>query len=486
MTMPILAGFYPDPSICRVGDWCYLASSTFEYVPGVPIHRSRDLIEWELVGHALPDAAVINPGVGFDAASAGIFAPTLRHHDGLFWMITTSIRDADRGQLIVHAEDPAGPWSAPVYVPDTAGIDPDLAWLEDGSCLMTWCGHNPPAIYQVQVDPMTGERLSDRITLWHGTEMKDTEGPHLFEKDGWWYLTVAEGGTHVGHGVSVARSRSPQGPFESCPANPIFSHRSLPHPVQATGHPDMIELADGSWVMVYLGTRPGGAYPGFHVNGRETFLAGIDWVDGWPVVDEDRFDVPDRDRSWEDAFEGDALDSRWVSPGKAPADVSRQGEGGLTVLAGREADSAEQLDMVCARIPALDFTATAELVDGDACFSVRMDAKSWVGVEKVGGTVRGRASSGPFDQTFTSVDAQAGDVLAIRSTPSRELYGRMGPDMLEPGIIRDGEFIALAAVDGRYVSTEVAGGFTGRMLALEGLGGEATVTRVSYREQPRG
>lgn len=486
MTLPILAGFYPDPTACRVGEWIYLANSTFEYVPGVPIHRSRDLVEWEFVGHALVDAAPINGGSGFDAASAGIFAPTLRFHDGLFWMITTSIRDIGRGQLITHAEDPAGPWSEPIYVPDTGGIDPDLAWLEDGTCLMTWRGNTPPGIHQLEIDPLNGDRLGEERLVWEGTDMKDTEGPHLFEKDGWWYLLVAEGGTHVTHGVSIARSRDPRGPFESHPANPIFSHRSLPHPVQATGHPDMLELADGSWAMVYLGTRPGGAYPGFHVNGRETFVAGVEWVDGWPVVDEDRFDVPDRDRSWEEAFVGEALDPRWVAPGKAPADVARLEGGGVRVVAGRDADSAEQLDLLCARIPAIGFAATAEVAAGDACLSVRMDALHWVGVERVGDVVRGRAVSTPFDQVFGEIAARTGDLLTVRSVPSRELYGRLGPDLLEPGIVRDGEFMSLGEVDGRYVSTEVAGGFTGRMLALEGLGGEAAVARVTYRDDPRG
>ncbi|WP_062301654.1 glycoside hydrolase family 43 protein [Demequina subtropica] len=485
MTMPILAGFYPDPSICRVGEWYYLASSTFEYVPGVPIHRSTDLVTWELVGHALTDAAVINAPTGIDGASSGIFAPTLRHHDGLFWMVTTSIRDAGRGQLIVHASDPAGPWSTPVYVPDTDGIDPDLAWLDDGTCVMTWCGHHPPAIYQVEVDPRTGARLTDRVELWRGTEMKDTEGPHLFEKDGWWYLTVAEGGTHVGHGVSVARSRDPRGPFASHPVNPIFSHRSLPHPVQATGHPDLIELADGGWAMVYLGTRPSGAYPGFHVNGRETFIAGIDWVDGWPVVVEDRFAVPDRDLSWDDAFAGSALHPRWVAPGVFPGALAAVLGDGIALAAGRGPASGEQIAPLCARIPAVGFLATAEVLEGDACLSVRMDARAWVGVERVGEVVQGRAVSGPFDQRLDSLPLLPGDLLAVRSTPSRELYGRLGPDLLEPGIVRDGRFVPLGAIDGRYVSTEVAGGFTGRMLAVEALGGTAVVVRVAYEEDPR-
>ena len=282
MSQPILPGFFPDPSVCRVGETYWLVNSTFEYVPGVPIHRSEDLLRWDLVGHALPDAAVVNAAPGRAGASQGIFAATIRHRDGLFYVTTTRIRDIERGQLIVHASNPAGLWSEPVYVAGTSGIDPDLAWTDDGSCLLTWAGKAPAGIHQVPVDPRSGERLGDEAVVWEGTGLAYTEGPHLIRRGEWWYLVVAEGGTHLGHGVSIARSREPRGPFEGHPRNPIFSHRSLPHEVQATGHPDLFELADGSWAMVYLAIRPAGAFPFFHVNGRETFLAGVDWEDDWP------------------------------------------------------------------------------------------------------------------------------------------------------------------------------------------------------------
>ena len=115
MWQPILPGFFPDPSICRVGETYWLVNSTFEYVPGVPIHRSEDLMRWKLVGHALPGAAVVNAAPGRAGASQGIFAPTIRDRDGVFYVTTTSCRDIERRQLIVHASDPAGPWSEPVY-----------------------------------------------------------------------------------------------------------------------------------------------------------------------------------------------------------------------------------------------------------------------------------------------------------------------------------------------------------------------------------
>ncbi|MBP2436550.1 beta-xylosidase [Microbacterium amylolyticum] len=154
---PILPGFHPDPSVCRVGDEYFLATSTFEYVPGVPIYRSTDLMTWDLVGHAVPDEDEVAAGSGASEASSGIFAPTLRHHDGRFWMTTTSIGRIGEGQLITHADHPAGPWSTPVRVPGTPGIDPDLSWDDEGRCLLTWRGSQPGGIHQVQIDPFTGE-----------------------------------------------------------------------------------------------------------------------------------------------------------------------------------------------------------------------------------------------------------------------------------------------------------------------------------------
>ncbi|WP_062520914.1 glycoside hydrolase family 43 protein [Demequina silvatica] len=477
---PILPGFHPDPSICRVGDAYYLATSTFEYVPGVPIHRSMDLVNWELVGHALPDAEVIRAPRGAAGASTGIFAPTLRHHEGLFWIATTSIGRLAEGQLITHATDPAGPWSEPVFVPGTPGIDPDLAWLDDGMCLLTWRGFDPAGIHQVPIDPRSGERLGEEAVVWTGTGLADTEGPHLIRRGGWWYLLVAEGGTHLGHGVSIARARGPRGPFEPHPLNPIFSHRSTEHPVQAVGHPDLLELGDGTWAMVHLGIRQQGSFPRFHVLGRETFLAGIDWVDDWPVVVEGRFEAVERDTSWSDSFAGQGLDPRWVAPSVAPASFAAAGQG-LLLESGRPASAAEQDRVLCARVLDLDWDASAGVRDGDACLSVRLDATHWYGVELIGGVARARAESAPFDQAAGAQAVGPGDRLAIRCRRSTPALGEnAGPDVIELGIERGGELVVLAARDGRYLSTEVAGGFTGRMLGVEALGGAATIAQVTY------
>ena len=199
-------------------------------------------------------------------SSAGIYAPTLRHHDGLFWLVTTNVSTA--GHVIYTAQDPRGPWSDPIAVDGAVGIDPDLAWDAEGTCWLTYSELGGGAfdavsgqIKQVRLDPRSGRPLEAPRALWSGTGLQFPEAPHLYEIDGTWYLLIAEGGTGAGHAVSIARGPSPSGPFEGCPRNPILSHRSTDHPVQNTGHADLVQAPDGSWWMVLLGVRRARRHP---------------------------------------------------------------------------------------------------------------------------------------------------------------------------------------------------------------------------------
>lgn len=477
---PVIPGFHPDPSVCRVGDEYYLATSSFEYAPGVPIFRSRDMVAWEQIGNALDRPAQLNVAPGLAGANAGIYAPTLRYHDGVFWLITTNVTDFLKGHLIVRATDPAGPWSDPVHTEGALGIDPDLAWDESGICHLTWSAVLSRHIAQAVVDPYTGKLLSKPRELWKGTGLAHPEGPHVFARDGRWYLVVAEGGTGAGHGVSIARSRSIDGPYESHPANPVFTHRSLPDPVQNVGHADLVELADGRWAMVHLGVRPRGTFPKWHVNGRETFLAGIEWADGWPIVQEDAFAVPPAPTSFSDEFaDGPALHPRWIAPGVDPRTFVRPREaGGITLLPGRDpaAREAERLLAVRARDDA--WQASATVPAGDAALVVRVDDAHWAAVERRGAVLSVRVVVGPLDQILARAEGvPAEHPVAIRAVP--EQPGGKGPDRLELGW-DDGEFHAIADIDGRYLSTEVAGGFTGRVIGVEALGGTADLTRFTY------
>ena len=335
---PILPGFYPDPSICRAGDDYYLVTSTFEYFPGVPIFHSRDLVHWRQIGHVLDRPSQLDlDGV---PASCGIYAPTIRYHQGVFYMITTLRKsyDGDNGlpedfNFIVTATDPAGAWSDPYWLDDAPSIDPSLFFDDDGRVWYTgkrippqgeeFDGHRE--IWLQELDLKSMRLVGDKLSLWDGA-LKGAihvEGPHLYKIDGMYYLLVAEAGTGHNHAVTIARSQSVIGPFEGNPRNPILTHRhlGLSYPIVNTGHADLVETQHGEWWMVLLASRP---YGGYYCNlGRETFLAPVIWEDGWPIVSPgtgrieaaypvpelpqtrwpepaccDHFDTPDLDDSW--------------------------------------------------------------------------------------------------------------------------------------------------------------------------------------------
>jgi alpha-N-arabinofuranosidase len=278
---PVIPGMAPDPSVCRVGDDYYLVTSTFEYFPGVPVYHSKDLIHWRLIGHALSRPSQL-PLVRL-TRNGGIWAPTIRYHDGTFYMVTT-LKTEGHGNFFVYTKDPAGEWSDPIQL-DQGGIDPSLFFDDDGKVYLTTGGGScATRICQSEIDIKTGARLSEIKPLWNGTGGSSPEGPHLYKINGYYYLMIAEGGTEYGHAETIARSRSPWGPFEASPRNPILTHRNFKaSPIQGAGHADLISAHDGSWWTVFLGFRP--ATRMAHHLGRETFLAPLTWSeDGWPVI----------------------------------------------------------------------------------------------------------------------------------------------------------------------------------------------------------
>jgi xylan 1,4-beta-xylosidase len=278
---PVIPGFYPDPSICWVGDDYYLVTSSFEYFPGVPIFHSKDLVNWRQIGHCLTTERQLPLAKAW--SSGGIYAPTIRHHDGSFYMITTNVSGV--GNFFVRSEQPVGPWSDPIPVAQS-GIDPSLFFDDDGRVYFQSArnGDEGNGIYQCEIDISTGSMLTESRLIWKGTGGAHPEAPHLYKINGYYYLIIAEGGTEYGHMVTIARSSDPYGPYEPCPNNPILSHRSLSSSIHATGHADLVQAHDGSWWAVFLGIRPV-SYPFGHHLGRETFLAPVTWSsDGWPVI----------------------------------------------------------------------------------------------------------------------------------------------------------------------------------------------------------
>lgn len=270
---PVIPGFYSDPSVIRVGEDYYLVTSTFEYFPGIPVFHSRDLIHWEQIGHVIDRPDQLPRGMN-------VFACTLRYHDGTFYVINTNVGRG--GNFFVTATNPAGPWSDPIWV-DVPGIDPDLFFDDDGKAYTIGSTFN---LYQI--DPKTGELLTEGRKVWASTGGRYAEGPHIYKKDGWYYLMAAEGGTEEAHSETIARSNDIWGPYYSNPANPILAHANAAgqqNPIQGVGHADMVQGTDGSWWLMFHGYRtviPGGVH---HTLGRETCLAPVSWPEyGWPQV----------------------------------------------------------------------------------------------------------------------------------------------------------------------------------------------------------
>jgi beta-xylosidase len=497
---PVIPGFYPDPSVCRVGADYYLVCSSFEYVPGVPIFHSRDLVTWTQIGNVLDRRSQLDFPADAEA-SRGIYAPTIRYHDDRFWVVTTNVTLGRH--LIVTATDPAGPWSDPVYL-DLPHVDPSLSWDEAGDCWMTVSG-----VESYRIDPQTGEVLEGPLPMWSGTGGQYPEAPHLYRIGEWWYLLVSEGGTHTGHAVSIARGRSPRGPFEPGPANPILTHRGSDRPIQATGHADLVEATDGTWWMVLLGIRAKGQWPPYHVLGREVFLVPVRWADGWPVVDpvEALTTGPSPAREScgidRDDFDGVHLGPQWISP-RRRVDGSwslAARPGWLTLYATGGTLDRSGATIVARRQQHHDCRATARLDPGQgrAGLSIRIDEAHHYDLEVAGGVARVVGRVGPFRQVLREYPIPNGAItIAIATRTDRilpptvtsaEQLALPGPPFgVRPSAsdtvsfeVQTGDgVVVLAELDGRYLSTEVASGFTGRVIGMYVIEGSAAFDWFEY------
>lgn len=500
---PILSGWYPDPAITRVGSDFYLVTSTFAYFPGIPVLRSRDLVNWTQIGNVIDRPTQLNfDGLG---VSRGVFAPTIEYRGGTFYVLNTCVDCG--GNFIVTAKNPAGPWSDPVWLPEVDGIDPSLFFDDDGQAYVLNNGApiGPPqydghrAIWIQSFDVKSLKTFGPRTLLVNGgvdfsTKPIWIEGPHLLRKDGWYYLTAAEGGTAEGHSQVVLRSKSVRGPFEPWSGNPILTQRSLPRdrafPITSAGHANLVQTPQGDWWATFLATRP---YAGdFYNTGRETFLMPVRWVDGWPVITSGQEAVPyTLKRPWlpadtavvphhgdfvvRDEFNGPSLPIGWMqlrTPREAFYDFTTT-PGSLTLrartptLASRAQPSfvgRRQQHMNATASTAVRFTPRA---DGDraglTAFQnddfhyllavTRVDGQRVVQLEQ---RQKGRDSTLGRWPITTAANAPVELRIVVRAD-SLDFAMRTGVSPWRT---------LVTGADGRMLSTRVAGGFVGTMFGL--------------------
>lgn len=281
---PVQRGFFPDPSVIRVGEDFYMVNSSFQYFPAIPISHSKDMVHWEIIGHAITNPEWLDLSEIKD--SHGIWAPDISYVDGIYYIFATLRLNGDgnstnkvlRRQLLVTASNPAGPYSQPSWL-EVDNIDPSHFVDDDGKHYMIIA----PGIKVVPLNETGTKVVGEVINAWDGTGERCSEGPHILKKDGWYYAIVAEGGTGYGHGMNVGRSKRLEGPYESSPYNPVMRQKDSFAPIQRTGHGKLVQDQKGDWWCYYLCGRPNNHQ--YTTIGRETALDKVEWTDdGWFTI----------------------------------------------------------------------------------------------------------------------------------------------------------------------------------------------------------
>jgi xylan 1,4-beta-xylosidase len=495
---PLIPGFNPDPSIVLVDGVYYVATSTFEYLPGIPVYSSTDFETWTQVGNVItrPEQAQLED----IATGLGVWAPTIRHRDGRFHVIVTIA--GGRGCVVFTTDDPAGPWDDGIVLEGVEGIDPDLAWDDDGTAVITYSAlimkgedlGKHGGIRQVDVDLTDGRVLDGPRDLWSGTGLKFPEAPHLYRRGDGWYLMIAEGGTERGHGVSIARADNPRGPFEPGPNNPFLSARSTNRPIQNTGHGDLVETPDGRTLMVLLGMRPRGATQAFSALGRETFATEVRWQDGWPVADP--VQLAPREGTVQRAYVFDGpLDDGWVAIRRTPESLAdlNSAPGRLT-LGGKGTDMTAPDPVFLGRRQLHQTATVATTLDaqnGRGGLAVRYDEQTVYSLvaadDGARTTVIAEARVPGIVQSWSATLPPGPVELALESEPPA---GTDFSEMMTSDYVRfiarsGGRETVLATVDGRHLSAETAASFTGRVFGVFAVSGSVTFDGLRYTGSDR-
>ena len=493
---PVISGFYPDPSICRAGDDFYLVNSTFEYFPGVPVFHSKNLVQWEQIGHCITRNSQLTLRTGKQNYT-GIYAPTIRYHEGIFYMVTTNAANGEEGtgNFYVWTKDPAGEWSDPVFL-DAPGIDPSFFFDDDGKVYFT--GTADCEIFLQEMDFSQKKLVGDRIKLWEGSGGAYAEGPHLYKKNGWYYLLISEGGTERCHMLTMARSKNVSGPYEACPDNPVLTNRSLGLAIESAGHGDLIEDQNGNWWAVCLGTRNFG-YPPRHNLGRETMLVPVDWSGEWPVFgkqgrvletfETDLLPAPvcgicKNGEGYRDDFETEHLDLGWNHIYNPDPDLYAVKEGRLYLFGNeRQLKDAEQIAWigrrqkhhVCSVCVTLDFPGCQEKEEAgltifmnhrhhyEAALSFRDGMRKLIF----------RRQIGSLEKVEHTLDWKA-DSITLKLEADKDFY-RFSY------LAENGSFRLFGQGETQYLTTEVGGNFTGNYIGLYSCGnGQKCRTKAAF------
>lgn len=483
---PIRRGMFPDPSIVRVGEDYYMVNSTFAFFPCIPVSHSRDLVNWQVIGHAIANPEWANLE-GLEGGR-GWWAPDISYYNGRFYICATlrlnDVGAVRRRQMVVTSERPEGPYSEPVFFEED-GIDPSIFHDDDGRHYMLL--NRGARIFEI--DENATRRLSEPTLLYYGSQKRAPEGPHLLKKDGWYYLFLAEGGTGMGHRETVARSRNLMGPYTPSPYGPVIRQWDERALIQRCGHAKPVQTQDGRWYFVYLCGR---ALDGkWTMMGRETALDPFTWTpDGWPILNEGKgistlnaLPLPAR------PFAVERTD--WVTPRPPqPGQIMHDGNGGVTICGGAYPLS----DVRCRSLTlrrqtafACSFTATLTVPDtasGEAGVTAYYDEYSFytVGLYMKDGAwhIRVAEQEGREQRVrhMQSVSVKPGDGVTLCTQANgltRNVSWAMDSAHTEGLILRN---VTYLSDEGITISKR----FTGAMLGVYAVGCTASFDGIFYKE----
>ncbi len=489
---PIVKGFYPDPSVCEANGRYYMVCSSFQYFPGVPLFESDDLVNWKQTGHVLTrKSQVMLEKIG---SSGGVFAPTIRYHNGRFYMVTTN--DTTHKNFYVYTDDIRGEWSEPVEV-DRDGIDPSLMF-DGGKVYFLSNGtddYGESGVIQCEIDIATGKKLTPAKCIWKGSGGRFLESPHMYKIGKWYYLMAAEGGTEYGHMITYARSESPWGTFENYPANPVLTNRNkAPYIIQGIGHGDLVCDKNGNRYIISLGFRQMHLWMPYHHLGREVFLTPVQFDEnGWFTAGtdgtaDDSYEIEGDFQQTEKklyTFENTDWNVDWCFL-RHPRTESYELTSDRAVLHGTRLtlDDVDSPTFVCLRQRDFcfdlqtDISLSGETGEGGVTVYMCENEHYDIAVRKNNGSFEAvlKLNIGGIKHEQTAVPLSSGGAkLIIRANNMQYNFIVSEENSVEH---------FLGSGSPKYLSSEVSGGFTGVVLglyAVENVSAEFTKFEVNYR-----